>query len=42
MSGTDYLFKTFDDRFCGLVARVLAADPEVWVRFPALPDFSEN
>jgi hypothetical protein len=27
-----------DDRLCGLVARVLA-NPEIRVRFPALPDF---
>jgi hypothetical protein len=25
--------------FCGLVVRVLATDPEVQARFPALPDF---
>jgi hypothetical protein len=27
------------DCLCGLVARVLATDPKVRVRFPALPDF---
>jgi hypothetical protein len=27
------------DRLCGLVVRVLATDPEVRGRFPALPDF---
>jgi hypothetical protein len=24
---------------CGLVVRVLATDPDIWVRFSALPDF---
>jgi hypothetical protein len=27
------------DRLCGLVVRVMATDPEVLFRFPALPDF---
>jgi hypothetical protein len=26
------------DRLCGLVVKFFATDPEVWVRFPALPD----
>jgi hypothetical protein len=27
-----------EDRFCGLVVRVPATDPEARVRFPALPE----
>jgi hypothetical protein len=27
------------DRFCGLVIRVSGYRSEIWVRFPALPDF---
>jgi hypothetical protein len=27
---------------CGLWSEFLATDPEVWVRFPALPDFLKN
>jgi hypothetical protein len=29
----------FLERLCGLVSEYLATDPEVQVRFPALPDF---
>jgi hypothetical protein len=27
------------DRLCGVVVKLLATDPEIWVRFPVLPDF---
>jgi hypothetical protein len=29
-------------RLCGLVSEFLATDPEVLVRFPALPDFQRS
>jgi hypothetical protein len=31
-----------NDRLCGLLFEFVAADPEVLVRFPALPDISEK
>jgi hypothetical protein len=32
----------FVDRLCGLVVEFMAIDLEVWVRFPALPDFLKS